>query len=423
MIALLLACTGAETPSSITEMTATVSPAIATVVTVTWTTDTATTGQIAFGVGDQALTTPMETVPATTHSAVLLGLSALTEATWRVVLSDGTMSEVQSVTTGILSNALPTLTAEGTHDHYTVVPMLGGVTGPSIISPDGEFVWFHEDTRGLDVYRARLSVDGASVLYNAASVSGDPADDSVLVRVSLDGTTESTIPVPLLAHDFVELEDGTIVAIAVEFREVDGVEVRGDRLVEISPDGVQTDIWSAWDCFDPAVDVGTDQEIGWTFANALDYDAEEDAFYLSMRHFSSITKIPRGTRTCEWTFGTTGATFSPDDRFLHEHQFEVLEDSLLVFDNAGGGSASRAIEYAFDPDAGEAETLWEYTSDPSIFTFVLGDVARLADGDTVVDFAVGGALHRVSPEGELEWQLSTELGYAYGFFSQVPSLY
>jgi hypothetical protein len=127
--------------------------------------------------------------------------------------------------------------------------------------------------------------------------------------------------------------------------------------------------------------------------------------------------------TCEWVFGTTAATIEPDDPFLHEHQFEVLDDSILVFDNAGGGSASRAIEYAFDGTASSGDVIWEYTSDPSIFTFVLGDVVRLDDGDTVVDFAVGGQIDRVSPDGNVEWRLNTELGYAFGFMGQVSTLY
>lgn len=427
ILVFLTACSGESVKddtgasATIADLSAVVSPVIGTVVTVSWTTSTPTVGYVTFGDG---LSTPMETTPATEHSAVLLGLAPQTDAAWQVVLDDGTTSDVQSVLTGTLSNALPSLTVEGTHDRYTISPMLGGVTGPSIISPQGEFVWFYEDTRGLDVYRARLSVDGQSVLYNAASVSGDPAEDSVIVRVSLDGTEETTIPIPLLAHDFVELADGTIVAIATEYRD-DGAggEIRGDKLVQVDPDGTQTDIWSMWDCFDPAVDIGTDQEIGWSFANALDYDADEDAFYLSMRHFSSITKIPRSTMTCEWVFGTTGATIEPEDPFLHEHQFEVLDDSILVFDNAGGGASSRAIEYAFDGTASSGDVIWEYTSDPSIFTFVLGDVARLEDGDTVVDFAVGGQIDRVSPDGNVEWRLNTELGYAFGFMGQVSSLY
>jgi len=66
--------------------------------------------------------------------------------------------------------------------------VLGNTTAVTIIDPAGEVVWYHTEDRDLDFYRARLSLDGTSVLYNAASVSGDPAEDSELVRVALDGS-------------------------------------------------------------------------------------------------------------------------------------------------------------------------------------------------------------------------------------------
>lgn len=427
----LFACTGKDDTGSpsvvIGDVTAEVSPVIPTVVTVRWTTDVESVGFVTFGDGR---TTPIETVPATEHSAVLLGLHTETATDYQVVVpTDGgdLQSDVATVTTGILSNVLPTLTLEGDgNDLYTVAPILGGATGPAIIDATGNFVWYYPDTRGLDVYRAHLSRDGASMLYNAGSVSGDPAEDSVLVRVSLDGTSEVATPVPLLAHDFVELPDGTLSAIAVEYRDVDGSQVRGDKIVEVAPDGTQTDVWSAWDCFDPAVDIGTDAEIGWTFANALDYEEADDAYYLSIRNFSSIVKIDRASGQCEWVFGTTAATITPaagDDVFLHEHQFDVVDGGIVVFDNAGAGSVSRVVEYSLDPTQPTADEIWSFYPDPSIYTFVLGDVQRLDGGDTLVDFAVGGEIDRVTPAGEVTWRLNTALGYAFGFFEAEPDLY
>ncbi len=431
-------------PNGISELQATVSEVIPTVVTVSWKTDTALTGHVVFGASGE-LSTPEETVASTEHSAILLGLPASTDAEWTVVMSDG-HSETGVVNTGTLPNTLPSVTATGTHDEYTVTSVLGGVTGPAILDPQGRFVWFYPDSHGLDVYRARLARDGKSVLYNAANVSGTPSDSSVIVRVSLDGTEESEIPVPLLAHDFVEMEDGSIVAMAVEFRDAGSdtgdtgaaSQIRGDKLVQIAPDGTQTDLWSSWDCFDPATDIGTDQDAGWTFANSLEYDATSDggsgAFELSLRNFSSITHIPRvpptsGSR-CDWTFGTTAATVTPDVPFLHSHQFQLLHanttndvGSMLIFDNAGMGNASRAIEYSFDPAQPVAHKIWEYDPSPSIFTFVLGDVARLDGGDTVVDFAVSGEIDRVTPAGAVAWRVNTALGYGFGFMTQTPSLY
>src|SRR5690606_8882906 len=221
-----------------------------------------------------------------------------------------------------------------------------------ILDADGDIVWYHTPSQDLDVYRARLAVDGESLLYNAGSVSGDPADDSELVRVALDGSSRTSIPLPLLAHDFVEHPDGTLAAIVVEYRDFEGMMLRGDTIVEIDPEsGAKSTVWTSWDCFDPAVQEqrGDNLEHGWTFDNALDYDPEQDVYYLGMRNFSSIAKIDAESGSCEWVIGLYGRTipFSPEsERFLHQHQFEVRGDRLLVLDNDGSTeNVSRVLEY------------------------------------------------------------------------------
>ena len=84
---LVLACTGKPGPGdasvTIGDVTAEVSPVIPTVVTVTWTTDVASVGYVRFGDG---LTTPTESVAATEHSAVLLGLHMQTAVDYQVVV-------------------------------------------------------------------------------------------------------------------------------------------------------------------------------------------------------------------------------------------------------------------------------------------------------------------------------------------------
>jgi hypothetical protein len=112
---------------------------------------------------------------------------------------------VDTIHTGPLPVGLPSLRQTGDgYDGFVIVPILGATTAVVIIDAQGNIVWYHSDARQLDFYRARLSVDGKSVLYNAAKISGEPSPASELVRVSLDGTPLGSIPIPLLAHDFVE---------------------------------------------------------------------------------------------------------------------------------------------------------------------------------------------------------------------------
>jgi hypothetical protein len=425
-------CGDSADPRAPANVVAEVSPAISTVINVRWQTSEDSVGYVEYGPSEAlGLQTPIEEQATRDHRVNLLGLDADTEYYYRVVTWDGddaARSGVSTLRTGNLPIGLPPLmhTGDG-HDQYTLVPILGATTAVTIIAPNGEIVWYHTDDRELDFYRARLSRDGTSVLYNAASVSGDPADDSELVRVALDGVTTSSIPVPLLAHDFVELADGTLAAIVVEYRDFEGAPLRGDKIVEIAPDGTQTTIWSAWDCFDPAVHQGDDAEQGWTFANALDYDPGEDVYYLGMRNFSSIAKVNRATGACEWVLGLVASSFDfapGSGRFLHQHQFQVRGNRILIMDNDGSpGNESRVLEYELDLEAMLATQVWSYVSQPSVYTFVLGEPLRFDDGGTFINWSAAGQMERVTASGEVSWKVNTGAGYVFGFNTLAPSLY
>ncbi len=425
-----LACGGDElaTPSG---ETAEISEQISTVATVTWTTSDPSVGYVEYGVGELTERTPVETEAVTEHSMTVLGLAADTVYDYRVVTLDGDdMAPGEQLTfrTGDLPVGMPRLTVTGEgHDLFTLVPILGATTAVTIIDPEGRIVWYHRDDRDLEFFRARLSVDGKSVVYNAASVSGDPAENSELVRVALDGSSTTSVPVQFLAHDFVEHPDGTLGAIVVEYREFEGTTLRGDKIIEVSPSGEITTVWSAWDCFDPATETGDNIELGWTFANALDYDPEEQVYYLGMRNFSSIARVNPRTRECEWVLGLTASTFDfapGSTRFLHQHQFQVRGNRILILDNDGSpGDDSRVLEFELDFENNVATQVWSYVADPIVYTFVLGEPVRLENGDTFVNWSAAGQLERVTADRRSIWKLNTPLTYAFGFSTLADSLY
>jgi hypothetical protein len=432
LVSLAFGCGDAVDPRRPADVVAEVSPQISTVINVSWRTNEDAIGYVEYGTTEAlGLTTPLEETALREHRAALLGLQADTLYYYRVVTWDGddaARSSLSSLRTGNLPIGLPALTRIGEgHDQFTLVPILGATTAVTILDPQGKIVWYHTDDRELDFYRARLSRDGTSVLYNAASVSGDPSDDSELVRVSLDGSSTSSIAVPLLAHDFVELDDGTLAAIVVEYRDFEGQPLRGDKIVEIAPDGTQTTVWSAWNCFDPAVLPGDEPAQGWTFANALDYDPGEDAYYLGMKNFSSIAKVNRASGECEWVLGLYGSTFefaSGSARFLHQHQFQVRGNRIVILDNEGSPDRkSRVLEFELDFEARIATQVWSYFANPSVYTFVLGEPIRFDDGGTFVNWSAAGQMERLTAAGEVSWKINTGAGYVFGFSTLAPSLY
>ena len=146
-----------------------------------------------------------------------------------------------------------------------------------------------------------------------------------------------------------------------------------------------------------------------------------------MRNFSSIAKVNRATGACEWVLGTYGSTFTfapGAQRFLHEHQFDIRGDHILVMDNDGApGDVSRVLEYQLDVATMTATQVWSYTANPSVYTFVLGEPIRLPDGGTFVNWSTAGQMERLDPNGTSVWKLNSSAGFAFGFQVLTSTLY
>ena len=348
---------------------------VGTVIRVTFDTKDEATATVKFGPDDLRYETPA-TEKGTHHEVLLVGLPAnldgAHEAHYQIVVGGETDQE-RTVETGTVDpTAFQALTVEGEgNDRFAGVTMLGSSTRIALLDPEGRYVWTHIDERGtpdspLFSYRMRLLRDGSGVVYNVANVSGDPTVEGTgLVKVPFDGSSETFIPLDYLAHDFVELEDGTFAGIAFKdgplpdnckdlYVKEGKTSLIGNHIVEIAPDGTETEVWDSWDCYDPCLDVSdtidgdpkTPFESGWTFTNALDYDEDTDSYLVSSRHLSTIASVSRATGLCNWKFGSapSATTVPTGEVFRHEHQFEYWPGHMLVFDNDGGGFVSRVLE-------------------------------------------------------------------------------
>jgi hypothetical protein len=425
---------GAEPDSGIDDIAATVSEEITTVVTVTWSTPEDSRGYVEYGpTRDLGFETPLSEESSREHSQLLLGLTADTPYYYRVVVDEGSdekKSAIKDVRTGYLPPGVPSPDVTGSgQDGLIFAALLGSNNGVYVLNPEGQIVWYWRDDRGLQTVRAHLSRDRKSVLYNAAKASGEPSEDSEIVRVALDGSETTNINVPNLAHDFLELPDGRFAAIVVETIEVDGEEVKSNAIVEVTLDGDVTQVWSATDCFDPETDMSSEPLQGWTLANSLDYDEEEDVYYFGTRGLSSIVRINRDTYECEWVFGALGDIGFADGalQFLHQHQFQVMGDRVIVYDNDGGNDDvtkfSRVVEYEIDFDAGTATDVWSFSAEQEVYTPVLGEAVRLSNGDTLIDWSYAGRIERVTADGESIWRLNTGLGYPFGYITLQSTFY
>ncbi len=392
-----------------------------TVAEVTWTTADEVASQVRFGVGDTLdLATPLDD-PATEHTALLLGLPPATSVSFQVVAGSDE-SEVLAVETGALNDTFPVFTLEGDElGQFMLTPLYApeGADGPVILDGAGRTVWQYSDPRGLYVTRVRVARDGSGLIYNSSDLNGHDDETQELVWVSWAGEEIRSEQVFLMGHDFVEKADGTVVTVAFEERE----DIVGTKLVEIAPDGTQTDTWSSWDCFDPAVHTHEEMAMGWTFANAMDYDEQADVYTLSFRNFGSIVAVDGASGACDWVLGDVAGTLDiTGATFVHQHQFDRTGSTMLVFDNDGQPGRSRVIEYDFDPAAGTASEVWSHSFDT--WNAVLDDVHRLDNGDTLAVWGMHGQADRITPGGEVTTHLATdEPGTVIGFTTLLDDLY
>ncbi len=422
------------------DIEAAVSEAVPTVVDVRWEVDAEAPedARIEFGPDDgYGMVAPVELDDGAPYEALLLGSPQSTDVHYRVVATVGgeeLASDDRVVSTGTLPASLPELTVEvdgeGVDEGgFLVTSTFTEPGGAAIIDRQGRFVWWHsvfdEDAQ---ISRARLSDDRSSMLYWTVNLR-DPASDGVaqeLVEVALDGTVLRRVSLDLGHHDFCTLPDGTVAYLEYDERPAPGTgePVVGDRVVELAPDGTTTTIYSVWRDFEyePGEPLPGQE---WSHCNALDYLEEEDAYLVSSLGFDSLFLVDRADGELRWVLGGDETDFDgADDLFSHQHQFELLGDEVLVFDNgAPERHASRVVGLSLDTREMVAEQTWSYDPEPEVYVFSLVDVHRFDSGHTLVTFSTAGQIDELDAEGELVWRLNLDLGGVVGYVTHHDSLY
>ncbi len=408
-------------------VTATVAD-VQTVINVSWITEVETTGYVRFGETDAYGLTTNTTDLGTEHEVLLLGNPADTEVHFEVVTDNGLASGDLTITTGSLPSGFPTLATTGVADQwaYQVLPVQGSAFAIAVVDNLGRVVWYDQLEPDGNLMRAMISADRQSMIY---CMAGPQSDLSIgeIVWVSLDGSERVAVPLPYVDHDITELPDGTIAAIVVTDDPAGGSKA-ADRLVEMTRDGELTEIWNAWEKLDMEFlmeELRDDYNV--THGNGLDYVPEEDAYYMSMKAPGSVAKIDRSTGQTQWIINgiLNEFTFPKGAEIVQmQHQLERIDGGLMVFDNGlQDRGYSRAVELALDEENLLAEQTWEYIRDPSVYVYAKGDVARFADGTRQVVWSTSGEIQNVTEDGEVVWQLNSELGQAITFVQILDDLY
>ena len=212
--------------------------------------------------------------------------------------------------------------------------------------------------------------------------------------------------------------------------QADGVTIEfpwiGDQLIEWDKD--TKDIVWTWNVFDHFNMEDFDQFGGtwteayislhydWTHVNAVIFDENESALYISTRHLSRITKIDYPSGDIIWNMGhqmsSDDIDIGTDLGFSFQHSLQKLDNgNLITFDNGNlapefrgtDEPTSRAIEIAID-DTG-ASLVWSYELPTELFGFASGNAQKLENGNVLLTTVGGGGRSlEVDLEGNVVWE-------------------
>ncbi len=413
------------------------SQAIPTVYTATWSVDAEEIDDAWWELGRDGQverTVPVDPASGPDFETVLVGMKPGSEySLWAVVEAGGETqrSAEWRVETGLPPAELPDLTlgrVAGAETWWGLLVTTVAAMPPTavILDEDGEYVWWHT-MDGVDgLSRAHLAPDGRSMYLLDMNLNDDV--EAALYRVGLDGTDFEALPSASFHHDFVPLPDGTLAALVYDPVEIDGISVPGDLVVELAPDGSTRVVYDVW--ADPDIEYhASDAYMGrmWPHANAIDYLEEEDAYLVSFLAFESIARIDRTSGAVDWRLGGDLSDFTlidgETDLFDHQHQFQWLDDSILVFENGPMTmGVSAAVEYAVNLDDFGLWQSWEHSSSQGLSSMILGDVHRLDSGNTLITWSYGGVIEEVEPAGTSVWSVEASVGGAFGYTTWLESL-
>jgi hypothetical protein len=320
-------------------------------------------------------------IAGTQHRALLLGLKPARTYTYRIVVTDGAKvctSPDRTLTTGTLMNA-PTVTRTA---QDAAAPARGFIvtteynaSAAYIFDADGDVVWWAASPASCS--RARMDWEGKNMWM--LSVNGNQGFTGKVRRTSMDGmdVLDDVAELRNAHHDLAVLPGGIVATFLWS-----GETSAASDLVERLPDGTIKTV------------VRLDENILTRrtsyHANSLSYRAADDTYVVGDLTLLGYAKLTRGGNVL-WQVVS--------DELLGNHGHHLLGNSILVF--KGRMYPSLVSEYRLTESSGSvsASQVWAYNPGGDLGTPVLGDVQRLPNGNTLIDYSQGGEMREISPSG------------------------
>ncbi len=221
-----------------------------------------------------------------------------------------------------------------------------------------------------------------------------------LVRINADSELLWTLELQA-HHDFHMQSDGSLwvlVRVPVKRESIhDGSWLLDDALVHVDANGRELERVSILGAFER-----TSEYRSWVeesrlpdgpdifHTNSVEIVDGGERALVSIRAFDAIAMLDLRTGTVEWL--RTG-------EWRMQHEAQLVDGRLLLFDNSGLGQQSRVLE--IDPDT--ADVVWSYTA-PGFYTRGAGAQQRLPNGNTLITESEGGRIIEVTTAGDIVWE-------------------
>lgn len=368
----------------------------------------------------------------------VLGLLPLSSYRLRAVAygaGGSTLGDPIEFTTGALPSDLPQYTAGGTDPLPGYVVFAAGLYGV-VIDNTGRVVWYHRFPNGPGL-SFMAEPNGR---YVARPMTSDPTDLEPWIEFDTMGNITRTLGCGLglqpRPHDLITERDGSYWLMCDEVRTMDltavgGVaqaRVTGTAVQHLNAQGSLLFHWSPYDHFaitdgQPADRTGAN--VNWTHGNALDLDVDGNLI-VSFRNLGEITKINVPSGAVIWRLGGRQNQFtfeSPLPVFSGQHSVRVsAAGALMILDNLGTPTESRAEAYGVDEAARTARLMQSYSSAPGVVTQIGGSVQSLPGGRTLVSFGTAGRVEEYDSAGRVTWRIEGNPGYVFRA-QRIRSLY
>jgi len=330
-----------------------------------------------------------------------------------------------SFTTDSLPSDLPRYIANGVDPTPGYIALSAGAYG-LVIDNKGRVVWYRRFPGGPGL-NFQPQANGR---YVARPPTANPS--AAWTEVDPLGNVTRTFGCArgLVArfHDLIVEPDGAYWIMCDETRiedlsaigGVQAAQVMGTVIQHMGASGELLFEWSPFDHFeitdlDAASRTGTN--VNWTHGNALVLDMDGNLI-VSFRSLSELTKIDTKTGDVLWRMGGLRNEFTfegaPGSGFTRQHGLRVPGPGRLVLlDNLGDPTASRAERYVYDPESRVARLVASYGPDPAVVAQLGGSTQDLPGGRTLVAFGNGDRVEEYDSSGRMVWHIEGSSGYVF----------